>query len=97
MEPYWKWALLLKRKHQDSDNRLTYANRIDIRVGGTMDGAVVYYADGTKCNCGVASQVHFGGHQSQAKTLTEDEVFDIRKVTINRGGSRTSLDGCRSK
>lgn len=97
VEPYWKWALLLKRKHQDSDNRLTYANRIDIRVGGTMDGAVVYYADGTKCNCGVASQVHFGGHQSQAKTLTEDEVFDIRKVTINRGGSRTSLDGCRSK
>ena len=97
VEPYWKWALLLKRKHEGSENRLTYAHRIDIRIGGTMDGVVVYYADGTKCNCGVASQDQFGGHQSEAKTLTEDEVFDIRKVTINRGGGWSSLDGCQSK
>ncbi|RYP06099.1 hypothetical protein DL765_009626 [Monosporascus sp. GIB2] len=93
---YWRWAMLLVRKHrQGGGSRLTYASRIDIRVGATMDGAVVYYSDGSKCNCGVAHQTHYGGHQSQAKLLSEDETLEITRVSINmhRGGG--SLNGCQ--
>ncbi|KAI1498599.1 putative peptidase family-domain-containing protein [Biscogniauxia marginata] len=96
--PWWQWALLLKRRHRDSGSRLAFANRIDLRVGATMDGAVVHYSDGTRCNCGVATQAHYGGHQHEDRALAEDEVFAIARVSVNTGSSRRSwgsLDGCR--
>lgn len=96
-QPYWRWAMLLKRKHQQGGGRLTHASRIDIRIGATMDGAVVYYADGSKCNCGRANQAHYGGHQAEARSLSEDEVFDISRISLNKAGSWGSLHGCRSK
>ncbi|RYP69226.1 hypothetical protein DL771_006194 [Monosporascus sp. 5C6A] len=93
---YWRWAMLLVRKHQQGGgSRLTYANRIDIRVGATMDGAVVYYSDGSKCNCGVAHQTHYGGHQSQAKSLSEDETLEINRVSINVHRGWAPLNGCQ--
>ncbi|RYP36844.1 hypothetical protein DL767_003234 [Monosporascus sp. MG133] len=93
---HWRWAMLLGRKHQQGGgSRLTYANRIDIRVGSEMDGVVVYYSDGSKCNCGVAHQTHYGGHQSQAKTLSEDEALEITRVSIHKHGWATPLTGCQ--
>ncbi|RYP52966.1 hypothetical protein DL768_001960 [Monosporascus sp. mg162] len=93
---YWRWAMLLVRKHQQGGgSRLTYANRIDIRVGATMDGAVVYYSDGSKCNCGVAHQTHYGGHQSQAKSLSENETLEITRVSINTHRWSAPLNGCQ--
>ncbi|RYP67198.1 hypothetical protein DL770_008671 [Monosporascus sp. CRB-9-2] len=93
---YWRWAMLLVRNHrQGGGSRLTYANRIDIRVGATMDGAVVYYSDGSKCNCGVAHQTHYGGHQSQAKSLSEDETLEITRVSINTRRWSAPLNGCQ--
>ncbi|KAK7756202.1 hypothetical protein SLS62_001795 [Diatrype stigma] len=94
-QQYWRWAVLLKRKHrQGAGMGLTYASSIDIRVGATMDGAVVYYADGSKSNCGIAYQEDFGGDSAEAKSLSEDEVFNITRVSIRTTGAE-SLDGCR--
>ncbi|KAI5920387.1 putative peptidase family-domain-containing protein [Camillea tinctor] len=96
---WWSWALLLKRRHREGGGggRLAYATRIDIRIGATMDGAVVHYSDGSRCNCGVATQDHFGGHQHEERTLSEAQVFTISRVSVNKGGRRGwgSLDGCR--
>lgn len=89
--------MLLKRKHREGAGMgLTYARSIDIRVGGTMDGAVVYYADGSKSNCGIADQEEFGGHLAEAKSLSEDEVFNITRVSLRKKGTRC-LYGCRSE
>ncbi|KAI0593172.1 putative peptidase family-domain-containing protein [Biscogniauxia sp. FL1348] len=95
---WWQWALLLKRRHREGGgSRLAFANRIDLRIGATMDGAVVHYSDGSRCNCGVATQDHYGGHQHEDRTLTEAEVFGITRVSVNKGSRHGwgSLDGCR--
>ncbi|KAK8085483.1 hypothetical protein PG997_006754 [Apiospora hydei] len=78
-----RWATLLKRKYGDGNTtRLAYANRIDLRIGAIMDGAVVYFSDGTKCNCGQANQTSYGGHQAEDRALSEEESLDIRKVSV---------------
>ncbi|KAI1339983.1 hypothetical protein F5Y15DRAFT_60612 [Xylariaceae sp. FL0016] len=93
---YWKWALLLKRRHTTGGSRLTFASRIDIRIGATMDGAVVYYDDGSSCNCGRANQRQYGGHQHQDKLLTEASAFEITEVALSVGSAGWgSLAGCR--
>ncbi|KAK7943329.1 uncharacterized protein PG986_012442 [Apiospora aurea] len=93
-----RWATLLKRRYGDGNTtRLAYANRIDLRIGAIMDGAVVYFSDGTKCNCGQANQTSYGGHQAEDRALSEDESLDIRKVSVGscRSGWGGALDGCR--
>ncbi|KAK8044394.1 metallopeptidase [Apiospora rasikravindrae] len=93
-----RWATLLKRKYGDGNaTRLAYANRIDLRVGVIMDGVVVYFSDGTKCNCGPANQTPLGGHQARDRTLSQGESLDIRQVSIasNRSGWGGGLIGCR--
>ncbi|KAK8070006.1 hypothetical protein PG994_006622 [Apiospora phragmitis] len=94
---FCKWSTLLKRRWRDGDtNRLTYARRIDLKVGLHMYGAVVYFSDGTKCNCGQANQTTFGGHQSKAGDLSEAESFKIKKVSVtNCVPGSILLDGCR--
>ncbi|KAL4749837.1 hypothetical protein BDW72DRAFT_213809 [Aspergillus terricola var. indicus] len=80
------WAVLLH--HRGNDGNLHRATSIDLRVGCTMDGAVVYYADGERENCGPArnkysGQLHqFGGHASESHDLPVGET--IQKVTICR-------------
>ncbi|KAK8131145.1 hypothetical protein PG984_007583 [Apiospora sp. TS-2023a] len=86
------------RKYGDgSTSRLTYANRIDLRIGAIMDGAVVYFSDGTKCNLGQANQTSYGGHQAEDRSLSEEESLDIRKVSVSnaRSGWGGTLCGCR--
>jgi hypothetical protein len=77
------WALLLKKRSIHDPSELATADRIDIRVGGLMDGAVVYYSDGSRCNCGIPSQQSYGGHLSEDRTLSESEIFRITRVSVN--------------
>ncbi|RYP06150.1 hypothetical protein DL764_003326 [Monosporascus ibericus] len=64
-------------------------------VGATVDGAVVYYSDGRKCNCGVAHQTHYGGCQSQEKMLSEDETLEITRVSTNTHRWSAPLKACQ--
>jgi hypothetical protein len=77
-EGYIHWAMLLHKRGKDGT--LHRATSIDLRVGCTMDGAVVYYADGSHRNCGPGGQHSFGGHASESHNLPEGET--IRKVVI---------------
>jgi hypothetical protein len=89
---YVEWALLLQEK--GADGALHRATAIDLRVGCTMDGAVVYYADGHRTNCGKASQRSYGGHASQKQSLPPD--MGITKVELRKTPSGWgSLDGIR--
>ncbi|KAL2848321.1 putative peptidase family-domain-containing protein [Aspergillus pseudodeflectus] len=77
-EGYIRWAMLLHNRGKDGT--LHRATSIDLRVGCTMDGAVVYYADGSHRNCGPGGGHSFGGHASESHNLPEGET--IRKVVI---------------
>ena len=89
---YVHWALLLNEK--GADGQLHRAVAIDLRVGCTMDGAVVYYADGHRTNCGKANQRSYGGHASQKQSIPPNT--DITKVEIRKTPSGWgSLDGIR--
>ncbi|KAL3458205.1 putative peptidase family-domain-containing protein [Aspergillus heterothallicus] len=97
-EDYMQWAMLLKARGKDGN--LHRATAIDLRVGCTMDGAVVYYADGSHQNCGPARNKHngqphrFGGHASQRHDLPEGEK--ITKVVICKNDDGWgSLSGIR--
>ncbi|KAL4786810.1 putative peptidase family-domain-containing protein [Aspergillus varians] len=78
------WTVLLR--HSGKDGQLYRATSIDLRVGCTMDGAVVYYADDRHENCGPARNAHtgqphrFGGHASETHDLPEGET--IAKVMV---------------
>ncbi|KAI0154386.1 hypothetical protein GGR57DRAFT_466911 [Xylariaceae sp. FL1272] len=95
--PVRDWALLLKKRSATDPSGFTTANRIDLRVGAVMDGAVVYYRDGTHANCGLPDQHGYGGHQAEDKTLVPDEVFRIWRVEVNTGRQNHNgeLGGCR--
>lgn len=96
-QQFWQWAMLLNEK--GADGKLHRATAIDLRVGATMDGAVVHYADGHHTNCGPrvrqgGSPHHFGGHASQKKDLPVDA--NIVKIELNRRSSGWgSLNGIR--
>ncbi|KAI3316460.1 hypothetical protein HD806DRAFT_349920 [Xylariaceae sp. AK1471] len=87
------WALLLKKRSIHDPSGFATADRIDIRVGAIMDGGVVHYSDGSKCNCGVPSQENYGGHLSEDRALSESEIFRITRVSVNAGDQE--LNGCR--
>lgn len=73
-------------KKRDSDGNLVDASKIDLRVGGALDGAVVYYNDGTKIPCGPrganGNDPVMGGHQ--AKKMVLPKGVDISKVAVTR-------------
>ncbi|KAJ5380548.1 uncharacterized protein N7496_002976 [Penicillium cataractarum] len=80
---FLKWAMLLRQRGKDG--QLHRATSIDLRVGCTMDGAVVHYADGQHANCGPArranGQLHrFGGHASKSNELPADEHITRVKI-----------------
>ncbi|KAJ5777154.1 peptidase family-domain-containing protein [Penicillium odoratum] len=92
------WAMLLQ--HRGRNGQLYRATSIDLRVGCTMDGAVVHYADGTHENCGPARDQrghphNFGGHASESHDLPENET--ITRVLIRKEGPSWagSLSGIR--
>lgn len=81
------WAVLFKYRSK-KDGELYRATSIDLRVGCTMDGAVVHYEDGTHQNCGPARNEHhggehqFGGHASEDHDIPDGET--ISKVVLSR-------------
>lgn len=95
---FMKWAMLLH--HRGADGKLHRATSIDLRVGCTMDGAVVYYADGKHANCGPARNSHngqphrFGGHASQRHDISAGEQITQVKI-CKRDDGWGSLSGIR--
>lgn len=96
-EAFIPWTVLLNKP--DRNGTLVSASSIDLRVGCTFDGAVVYYPDGTYAHCGPThrhgSDHNFGGHASENSNLSPKS--EIVKVEVNKSGSwgRGSLDGIR--
>ncbi|KAJ5780077.1 hypothetical protein N7457_005237 [Penicillium paradoxum] len=93
-----RWAMLLRRRGRD--NQLHRATSIDLRVGATMDGAVVYYADGNFANCGPMLDRHtgqphvFGGGESERRDLPVNQT--VTRVRIRKDDSGWgSLAGIR--
>ncbi|KAK4450854.1 metallopeptidase [Podospora aff. communis PSN243] len=82
----WQWAVLLKKKGKHGN--LVDASKIDVRVGCGLDGAVVYYKDGTRVPCGPrgahGNDPHMGGHQ--AKKIAIRKGVEVVKVAVNEGG-----------
>lgn len=89
----WEWGVMLKAR--DSKGKLVDATKIDIRVGCGLDGAVVYYEDGSMIPCSRwnGSDVHMGGHQ--ARKLALPKGVEITKVAVTRLGGHWALDGLR--
>jgi hypothetical protein len=89
----WTWAVMLKKR--DSDGNLVDASKIDIRVGCSLDGAVVYYKDGTKIPCGPrgrnGNDPHMGGHQARKMALPQG--VEVSKVGVTR--ENMALEGLR--
>jgi hypothetical protein len=82
-------------KKRDSDGNLVDASKIDIRVGCSLDGAVVYYKDGTKIPCGPrgrnGNDPHMGGHQARKMALPQG--VEVSKVGVTR--ENMALEGLR--
>ncbi|KAF2173612.1 hypothetical protein M409DRAFT_15890 [Zasmidium cellare ATCC 36951] len=94
---YIPWTALLNKANPNGNH--IRASAIDLRVGCTFDGAVVYYVDGTYAHCGPTrehgQEHHFGGHASEQHDLPANAK--IVKVEVNKSGgwSQGSLDGIR--
>lgn len=90
----WEWAVMLKKR--DRKGNLVAATAIDLRVGCSLDGAEVYYKDGTKIPCGPRGEngrdPSMGGHQARKLALPQD--VEISKVAVTREGG-WSLGGLR--
>ncbi|KAK0384866.1 hypothetical protein NLU13_7344 [Sarocladium strictum] len=88
------WMVPLKRRGRNGS--LVSAYKMDIRVGCALDGAVVFYKDGSSAPCGravgTAPTYGMGGHQ--AKKIVIPAGVDIEKVAVNKAGS-WDLNGLR--
>lgn len=78
----WPWAVMLKKRGRDGT--IVSASKIDLRVGCVLDGAIVYYKDGTKVPCGPRGQngkdLDMGGHQARKIALPKN--VDVVKVAV---------------
>lgn len=81
----WQWAVMLKKRNRDGE--LVPAHKIDLRVGCALDGAVVYYKDGTQVPCGPrgrnGNDPGMGGHQ--ARKIAIPKQVDVVKVAVTTG------------
>ncbi|KAM7206057.1 metallopeptidase [Naviculisporaceae sp. PSN 640] len=93
----WQWAVMLKKRGKQG--KLIDASKIDVRVGGALDGAIVYYRDGSSVPCGPWNPHRednhgMGGHQ--AKKIAIRSGVDVVKVALNATDSDWwSLRGLR--
>ncbi|CAH0054250.1 unnamed protein product [Clonostachys solani] len=90
----WRWVVMLKKRNQQGT--LSRAYKIDVRVGCALDGAEVYFDDGTKIPCGPrgrhGADPEMGGHQARKIKIPRNE--EVAKVLVaHHGGS--SLSGLR--
>lgn len=85
----WTWAVMLKKR--GTDGALIPANKIDLRVGCSLDGAVVYYEDNSQIPCGPRNQGGMGGHL--AEKLALPSTAEITKVEVVHYASGTPSFG----
>jgi hypothetical protein len=94
-DPFTNWSVLLRKRGKNGS--LARVSAIDLRVGCTFDGAVVYYSDQTVQNCGPAEEdggpYEFGGHASEKHDIPKRAR--IMKVEIGERGGWGGLDGIR--
>jgi hypothetical protein len=95
-EMFIPWAFLLRERGHDGN--LHRATSIDLRVGCTMDGARVYFADGHYANCGPmmmnGARHEFGGHASERRDIPEGvRITAVEVATESQGWG--SLAGIR--
>ncbi|EME80780.1 uncharacterized protein MYCFIDRAFT_35595 [Pseudocercospora fijiensis CIRAD86] len=91
-DDHLEWCVLLHKR--SSNGQIIRATSIDLRVGCTFDGAVLYYSDGTHANCGPPPPYTInGGHASEHHTLPQ--TSRITKVEIGENGGWGGLDGIR--
>lgn len=80
----WPWVVLLKKRGHDGT--LVPASKIDVRVGCGLDGAVVYYKDGSSTPCGPRGKhgqdPGMGGHQ--AKKIAIPKGVEITKIAVTQ-------------
>ncbi|KAG9255154.1 putative peptidase family-domain-containing protein [Emericellopsis atlantica] len=85
---FWSWTVMLKKRARDG--RLVAANKINLAVGCILDGAEVYYKDGTKVPCSKRSphesEEYMGGHQ--AKRIALPKGVEITKVAVTKQGEQ---------
>lgn len=97
-QTFWNWATLLRRRK--SDGSLARACKVDVRTGCVLDGAYVYYDDGTRVNCGPRFERdssrrrkhRFGGHASEEIDMPAG--VEIVKIEVGREEGRI-LSGLR--
>ncbi|KAK3386197.1 putative peptidase family-domain-containing protein [Podospora didyma] len=80
----WEWTVMLKKRGHDGS--LVNASKIDIRVGCGLDGAIVYYKDGSQVPCGPRGRQGgdpgMGGHQSRKMAIPRG--VDVVKVAVTK-------------
>ncbi|VBB81614.1 Putative protein of unknown function [Podospora comata] len=84
----WKWTVLLKRRSKRKGTKwygtIVNATMIDVRVGCALDGAYVYYEDGSKVPCGprLPPSTQMGGHQ--ARKMAIPPGVEVTKVAVSK-------------
>ncbi|CAG9977757.1 unnamed protein product [Clonostachys byssicola] len=90
----WPWVVMLKKRNRKGS--MSRAYKIDVRVGCALDGAEVYFEDGTKIPCGPRGEhgadPDMGGHQ--ARKIKIPRNVEIAKVLVAHHEGST-LSGLR--
>ncbi|KAK4223345.1 metallopeptidase [Podospora fimiseda] len=91
-----RWGVMLNKRKRNG--KLVRASTIDIRVGCWLDGAIVYYKDGTAIPCGPRSphghpEHYMGGHQHRKLKISKG--VDIVKVAVTKPTCSDYLQGLR--
>ncbi|KAK4676506.1 hypothetical protein QC764_401160 [Podospora pseudoanserina] len=73
------WTAMLKKK--DSDGKVVRATKLALHVGDALDGAMLYYSDGTFVTCGQPGKIP-GGHQRRCIGLRKG--VEIKCVAVTR-------------
>ncbi|KAK4205428.1 putative peptidase family-domain-containing protein [Triangularia verruculosa] len=77
--PDWHpWTVMFKKRN--ADGKLVRATKIALHVGDALDGAMVYYKDGTVANCGRPGYMP-GGHQKRIISLKNRAGISCVAVT----------------
>ncbi|KAK0744655.1 putative peptidase family-domain-containing protein [Apiosordaria backusii] len=73
------WTVMLKKR--DAQGKLVRASKIALHVGDVLDGAMVYYRDGSFATCGKPGNIP-GGHQK--RTMALKKGVDVTCVAVTR-------------
>lgn len=88
---FWTWATMLQKRKEDGSGSVTHAYKVEVRTGGVLDGAYVYYEDESRVNCGPrVGRNKYRGKRHEHSLGGESEAVDISggqdivKVEVSR-------------